>query len=128
MRCLHHHPKRHVQSCSQHNFFQIYDFKFSTLARVRNRDSLRLCLACCPAHSGSLWPSLALSGSLWLSVRLTLARRPALSGPLWLPLALSGSLWLSIALRISSHGPRSAGNVDPEFQHFNQLGYTLLHV
>ena len=43
------------------------------------------------AHSGPLWLTLALSGSLWLAVRLSLAH----SGSLWLPLALSASLWLS---------------------------------
>ena len=60
------------------------------------------------ALSGSLWLSLArcpaLSGSLWLSVWLSLA----LSGSLWLPLALSGSLWLSIALQICLPSPCSA--------------------
>ena len=54
--------------------------------------SLWLSLARCPALSGSL------SGSLWLS----LARCPALSGSLWLTLAHSGSLpdslWLPLAL------------------------------
>ena len=54
-------------------------------------------LARCPAHSGSLWLTLALSGSLWLSL--------ALSGSLWLSLARSGSLWLSIALRICLQSP-----------------------
>ena len=43
------------------------------------------------ALSGSIWLSLAHSGSLWLAVRLSLA----LSGSLWLTLAHSGSLLLS---------------------------------
>ena len=51
--------------------------------------------------SGSLWLTLAHSGSLWLAVRLTLA----LFGSLWLPLVLSCSLWLSIALRICLQSP-----------------------
>ena len=62
---------------------------------------LWLTLAHCPALSGSLWLSLALSGSLWLS----LARCPALSGSLWLSLAPSGSLRLSLALRICLQSP-----------------------
>ena len=61
-------------------------------------------------NAGSLWPSLALSGSLWLvAVRLTLARCPALSGTLWLSLwpslALSGSLWLALQLSLAPSGP-----------------------
>ena len=47
---------------------------------------------------GTLWLSLAHSGSLWLAVRLS----PALSGSLpdflWVPLALSDSLRLSLTL------------------------------
>ena len=56
--------------------------------------SLWLSLARCPALSGSLWLTLAHSGSLWLAARLSLA--------------LSGSLWLSIALQICLPSPCSA--------------------
>ena len=70
--------------------------------------SLWLTLAHSGSLSGSLWLSLAhsglLSGSLWLSLALwlPLARCPAHSGSLWLSLAcspaLSGSLLLALAL------------------------------
>ena len=66
--------------------------------------SLWLSLARCPAHSGSLWLSLALSGPLWLSLDLS----GLLSGSLWLPLALSCSLRLSIDIRICLQSPRLA--------------------
>ena len=53
---------------------------------------------CILTLSGSLWLTLALSGSLSGSLWLSLARCPALPGSLWLSLALPGSLWLSLAL------------------------------
>ena len=86
----------------------------------------------CPASlalSGSLWLTLALSGSLSGSLWLSLARCPALSGSLWLSLAPSGSLWLSQALSgtlrltkplLGSQGPCSARSVATVLQHFIQ--------
>ena len=84
--------------------------------------SLWLSLARCPALSGSLWLSLAPSGSLRLSL--------ALSGSLWLSQAFSGSLRLSLALYCSpnlltkpllgSQGPCSALSVATAIQRFSQ--------
>ena len=87
----------------------------------------------CPASlalSGSLWLTLALAVRLSLvpsgSLRLSLA----LSGSLWLSQAFSGSLRLSLALYCSpnlltkpllgSQGPCSARSVATALQHFIQ--------
>ena len=70
--------------------------------------------------SGSLWLTLALSGSLSGSLWLSLARCPTLSGSLWLSQALYCSPNLLTKPLLGSQGPCSARNVVPEFPHFNQ--------
>ena len=65
-----------------------------------------------------LWLTLALSGSLWL----TLARCPAHSGPLWLSLACSLALYGSLLLPIALSGSLLLS----EFAYKAQLAAALL--
>ena len=51
----------------------------------------------CDSHSGSLWLKLALSGFHWLSLALT----GSLPVSLWLSMALYGSLWLPLWLSLA---------------------------
>ena len=50
------------------------------------------------ASSGSKWLSQALAGSLWLFLAVSLSLSGSLWLPLWLPLALISTLWLTLAL------------------------------
>ena len=50
------------------------------------------------ASSGSKWLSQALAGSLWLFLAVSLPLSGSLWLPLWLPLALISTLWLTLAL------------------------------
>ena len=50
------------------------------------------------APSGSNWLSQALTGSLWLLLALSLSLSGSLRLRLWLPLALTATLWLTLAL------------------------------
>ena len=73
------------------------------------------------AHSGSLWLTLALSGSLSGSLWLTLA----LSRSLWLSQALSGSSNLLTKPLLGSQGPCLACSVATALQHFLQPWFSL---
>ena len=50
------------------------------------------------ASSGSKWLSQALTGSLWLFLAVSLSLFGSLWLPLWLPMALTSTLWLTLAL------------------------------